>query len=271
MQHATRSDQGTGSAELLFIILAITLAIQGASAASDTIRIQKISPDGTTVMSERTVDFRWMESNLPVYGDGVTHYYHQGPVFVGDVDDRWNPAEDTNVREKDMGAVKGSSLRDLCNLAGGMTPGNTVRVKAQDGFSKTFPYDIVYHPSSRQGEPVITWFRADEGYVPDYATGMRLVFLADNTTNPWAFHIFGNEDWHVSAPEEYWYYYVQEGERYPTTTGLSVQQISEITILDTNPPPGSSPRSSSTSAIPLSIWSVMGAIVTLAYAANRRP
>ena len=36
---------------------------------------------------------------------------------------RLNPAEDTNVKEKDMGAVKGTNLRDLIDLAGGMAPG----------------------------------------------------------------------------------------------------------------------------------------------------
>ncbi len=68
------------------------------------------------------------------------------------------------------------------------------------------------------------------GMSPDYRTGMRLVFFADNSTNPWGIHAFGNYDWHESAAPEYWYYYRQGDEKYPTTTGLSVQYISDILI-----------------------------------------
>ena len=217
--------------DAVFGVLVLLVIIQAVSAVSTQVHVQKYAPDGVTLLAERTVDYRWMEANLPVYGDGTTHYYHQGPVFVDDPEERWNPAEDMNVREKDMGAVKGTDLRDLCELAGGMDPGDRVEIRASDGFVKQFSYENVYDPPLRQGKMVITWYRADEGYVPDYATGMRLVFFADTSTNPWGIHAFGNWDWHESADEEYWYYYIQGGERYPTTTGLSVQTISEIAIL----------------------------------------
>jgi hypothetical protein len=177
-----------------------------------------------------------METNLPVLGDGTTHYYHQGPVFIDDTDPareeqlRWNTAEDTNVKEKDMGAVKGTALKELCDLAGGMTRGDVVKIKADDGFTKTFAYENVYSPTPRQGPMVITWYRADEGYVPQYRQGMRLIFFADNSTNPWGIHAFGNDDLQKSAAPEYWYYYRQGDEKYPTTTGLSVQSVSDILI-----------------------------------------
>jgi hypothetical protein len=77
---------------------------------------------------------------------------------------------------------------------------------------------------------VIAWYREDEGYVPEYSTGMRLVFLADAATNPWGIYAFGNWDWHESADPEYYYYYAQGNERYPTTTGLSVQMVSSLSI-----------------------------------------
>jgi hypothetical protein len=209
-----------------------------ASAATTEVQIVKYGPDKTTVLGEKTVTYQWMEQNLPVYGDGITHYYHQGPVFVDDLDPdreqelRWNTAEDKNVREKDMGAVRGTAIRDLCDLVGGMQPGDTLTLKAEDGFSKTFAYENVYVPSARQGQMVLTWYLADEGYVPAYRQGMRLVFFSDNSTNPWGIHVFGNDDWRNSAPSQYWYYY-QQGqppEKYPTTTGLSVQYVSEIRI-----------------------------------------
>ena len=207
-----------------------------ASAATTEVHIIKYAADNTTMLREKTVTYQWMETNLPVMGDGKTHYYHQGPVFVDNPDEaleqqlRWNPQEDTNVQEKDMGAVKGTTLKDLCDLTGGMNPGDTVNVKASDGFVKTFAYENVYTPSARQGPMVITWYHDAEGYVPLYRTGMRLIFFADNATNPWGIHAFGNNDWHQSAAPGYWYFYQQGDEKYPTTTGLSIQSVSDVLI-----------------------------------------
>jgi hypothetical protein len=207
-----------------------------------------------------------MESNLPVYGDGVTHYYHQGPVFIDNPDQakeeslRWNPAEDTNVQEKDMGAVKGTAVKDLADLVGGMEPGDTVTIRASDGFTKTFAYKNIYQPPDRQGPMVITWYREGEGYVPDYRTGMRLIFFADTSSNPWGIHAFGNWDWHESTDPYYYYYYIQGGERYPTTTGLSVQMVSSLTIHQVNDTtqPETVP---STTSLPLSILIIITGIL----------
>jgi hypothetical protein len=185
-------------------------------------------------------------------GDGVTHYYHQGPVFADDADPareeslRWNAAENTNVQEKDMGAVKGTDLKDLCNLVGGMASKDTVKIKATDGFTRTYAYENVYTPPARQGPMVITWYHNADGYVPDYRTGMRLVFFADNSTNPWGIHAFGNYDWHESAAPEYWYFYQQGDEKYPTTTGLSVQSVSDILIYSGSTAQGEPARTTAT-------------------------
>jgi hypothetical protein len=242
----------------IVLLAGILLFVYPATAATTSLHIEKVVADGKTVLSSMDVNVQWMEANLPVYGDGMTHYYHQGPVFVDDPDPviednlRWNQAEDTNVREKDMGAVKGTALKDLVDLVGGMEPGDTVTVRAADGFTKTFAFRNVYQPSGRQGPIIITWYRDGEGYVPDYATGMRLIFFADTSSNPWGIHAFGNWDWHESADPEYYYYYVQGSERYPTTTGLSVQVVNTLTI---HQGPGSSesgPTPSTTSA-PLSL------------------
>jgi hypothetical protein len=230
----------------------ILFIIQGASATTTNLHLQKIGADGKTIFAEKNLDYLWMEQNLPVQGDGIVHYYHQGPVFVDKADPtveeamRWNPEENKNVKEKDMGAVKGTSIRDLCELVGGMGHGDTLRLKASDGFSRTFAYENVYTPSSRQGPMVLTWYRADEGYVQNYTTGMRLVFFADTSTNPWGLHAFGNQDWHESTTPEYWYYYTQGTEQYPTTTGLSVQSISEITIYQAGQPSQTAPISHGT-------------------------
>ncbi len=229
---------------LLLMVILSTVPLQ-VSAGSTEIRVVKYAVDEFTVLTEKTVGYTWMEQNLRVYGDGVTHYYLQGPVFVDDPDPvreeelRWDPSEDTNVQEKDMGAVKGSSLRDLCNLVGGMVPGDRAVIQAADGFRKEFAYENIYEPSSRQGEMVITWWKGGEGYVPSYRDGMRLVFFADTGTNPWGIHAMGNWDWHESADEDYWYYYYNGNEKYPTTTGLSVRDISDIIIFSKEEPSGS--------------------------------
>jgi hypothetical protein len=241
--------KAASSLRLGAILLAGILFVTPAIAVTTQLHLVRYAKDGTTVLAERTVTPAWMEANLAVYGDEITHYYHQGPVFVDDPDPakeeelRWNPGEDTNVQEKDMGAVKGSALRDLCDLVGGMGPGEMVRVRAEDGFTRDFAFRNVYSPPPNQGPIVLTWWKADEGYVPDYREGMRIVFFADITTNPWRLHAFGNSDWRASADERFWYYYRQGEERYPTTTGLSVKYVSELRIL---PDPGAAPPVSPT-------------------------
>ena len=212
------------------LLFCLALLAGAASAASTDLKVMKLASDGKTVIAERTVDYRWLEANLPVKGDGSTHYYHQGPTF--DDADLWDPTESKNVEDKDMGAVKGTALRDLCGLAGGMSSGDALLVRSGDGFSKRFSYGSVYSPSARQGQMVLTWFRAGEGYVPSYSTGMRVVFFADTSTNPWGKHVFGNADMKASMPSSEWHYF---NGVYPTTTGLSIQSVSELRILSTQP------------------------------------
>jgi len=266
MHFLLTSVSGIGRMKCLTFFLFLCLLVAEAPAATTEIHITRYANDGTTLLNETTVTYQWMMDNLPVMGDGVTHYYHQGPVFLDDPDEateemiRWNAAEDTNVREKDMGAVKGTAVKDLVNLVGGMEPGDTVTIKAVDGFSKTFGYRNVYLSPDRQGPMVITWYREDEGHVPDYSSGMRLIFFADASTNLWGIHAFGNWDWHESADPEYYYYYSQGSERYPTTTGLSVQMVSSIRInegADTTLPV----TTPSTPSIPLSVLTISSGII----------
>ena len=122
-----------------------------------------------------------------------------------------------------------------------MSAGDTLVIKASDGMSKEFAYKNVYGYSSREGPIGITWFMNDKYPDSGYSDGMRLVWFADNGVNPWGIHAFGNFDWHESADEKYWYYYMNGAEKYPTTTGLSVKYVSEIQIYSTIPPGSSSP------------------------------
>jgi PKD repeat protein len=235
----------------IFVALYISITILPVTAATTQLHIVKYASDRTTILNETTKTYQWLEANLPVMGDGVTHYYHQGPVFVDNPDNateqsiRWNPDEDTNVLEKDMGAVKGSNLEDICDLVGGMNAGETMRVRASDGMTKDFAYTNVYTPPARQGPIVVTWYctgstfsSCSGGYTgPGYSDGMRLVWFADTSVNPWGEHVFGNFDWHESAAAEYWYYYLSGSEQYPTTTGLSVKYISDVFIYSDDSPP----------------------------------
>ena len=216
------------------IILAVTaLTTLTASADSTTsVTITKYAADGITVLGQTTVTYQWMEANLPVQGDGVTHYYHQGPTF--DYGNIWDPDETVNIESRDYGAAKGTDVKDLCNLVGGASAGDTITIKAIDGYSKTFDYADVYAPEARQGKLVVAWYSSTfGGYVPAYDSGMRLIFFAQ-TTNASGLHVFGNEDMRVTLAESRWHFF--DG-FWPSSSGLSVQSVSDIQIFTDEAPP----------------------------------
>ncbi len=215
---------------LLALLCASVLVCAASAAPTTELHVAKIADDGVTVIHETTVDYRWMEENLPILGDGVTHYYHQGPVFEGD---KWDPLETTNF--KDRGAVKGTDIRDLVELVGGAEPGDEIMVRAADGYHVEFAYENVYEPDPRQGPMGICWYNGAEagagerqgcGYVPDYYTGMRLVFFADSSTNEEGLHVYGNWDMHETLPDSAQHFY----DLYPSTGGLTVKWIDEIRV-----------------------------------------
>jgi hypothetical protein len=267
-----------------------TVAIPAPALAAGTteVHVVKYASNGTTVLEEITVTLAEMmadSSELPVYGNGTTHYYFQGPIFVnewqaahpgetwndtlicngdtvpgtsvtlGDAPacieyDRWNPGEDTNCGgpegavPKDLGAVKGTAVNDLCELVGGLSSGDTVRILATDGFYKQFPAEIFYDPPASVGTGVLCWYTkecqesfAGTGYVPDFSVGMRLAFLADTSTNPWGRHIFGIKDMVKNFPSEIWhYYYGGPGDFYPSCGGFQVKCVSDIIIYTSDVP-----------------------------------
>ena len=238
---------------LFGFVLIISLPV---TAATTSIHIVRYANDGTTILNETTKTYQWLQANLPILGDGTIHYYAQGPVFLDNPDPlveeqlRWNPGENTNVQEKDQGAVKGTNLKNLCDLAGGMKEGEYLTLRASDGLTKSFTYTNVYQYASRQGPMVITWYRDGQYVDSGYADGMKLVFFADTSVNPWGIHAMGNYDWHESADPQYWYYYFDGNERYPTTTGLSIKYISDVFIYSDDSPP--SPPVAAFSATPRS-------------------
>jgi hypothetical protein len=234
---------------LLFLLLPV-------QAYTTEVHVVKYAPDGVTILNETTVDYTWMRDNLPIMdednlnGTKYTHHYFQGPVFEdewyevhpGEPWDYWNPTEDVNVESRDYGAVAGTNVADLCDLVGGMSPGNKVNIRASDNFNKWFSWDDVYNYTAqpKQGPMVLAWYNGEEsltgehqgeGY-PDtgFSVGMRLHFFADNSTNHWGHHCFGDWDMHEYMEEEYWHYYYDGAKLYPSSSGLSVKWISNISI-----------------------------------------
>ena len=144
----------------VIIVLLSIVCCAGAFAVPTTELHVSVYGADTTLSMNNTVTIPWMEANLPVQGDGTTHYYHQGPVFVESKEGQWDMNETTNF--KDMGAVKGTAVRDLCDLVGGMNPGDDVMVKAVDGYHVEIPYENIYHPDPRQGNITVCWFNGEE-------------------------------------------------------------------------------------------------------------
>ena len=219
---------------LAAFLFCIIFSTPVAGVPTDTLNIVTCDYDGQVILPEHTVTVQWMEQNLPVQGDGVTRYYHQGPVFVGDKESQWDRNETTNFR--DMGAVKGTAVRDLCDLAGGMAPGDEVMVKSGDGYHVEFGYENIYAPLPRQGNITVCWYNAEEsavgerqgtGYPPSYHVGMRLVFFADNSTNTEGKHVFGNEDMRAVMPPGTIHLF---DNLYPSTGGYTVKWVDEVRI-----------------------------------------
>ena len=222
---------------IVLFCIAIILLVSPAMAASTQIHVVKLANDGITILNETTKTYQWLEENLPVLGDETTNWYLQGPVFSGD---RWNPAENSNL--KNWGRNKGTNVKDLCDLVGGMKSGETVKIW-DGGFSKTFPYENVYNPDPRQGPMIVSWW-FNGSYVPAFADGMRLLFLADTSNNPDNLHCYGVWDMNQTLPVKYQYFFYDNSYAdpfFPTTTGLSVKYVNEIIIYSNEAPPVAPP------------------------------
>jgi hypothetical protein len=240
---------------VLLFVMPLMLASPARAAATTSVKITKLANDGTTVLDQATVSVEQMMAGspeLPIYGDGVTHYYFQGPSF--DPNNMWDsgippepsPGETVNVDSRDCGAAKGNDVKDLIEMLSGpgASPGDVIKIKAIDGFSKSFDYEDVYAPEPRQGKLIITWYTKDaadglsgERFVTDgsYNTGMRLLFFAE-TLSPEGKHVFGNWDMHETLAPSRWHYYYDGSTLWPSSSGLSVKWVSDIIIYSTESP-----------------------------------
>jgi PKD repeat protein len=197
------------------------------STTTTSIVVTKYDPYGN-VIATVTKDYQWLETNLPVQGDGVTRYYGEGPYFTTDYDTFWDTSETgLNIDSRDFGQPKGTDTKDLCELVGGMSPGDIVNLNAPDNFNKVLDYENIYNPVPEQGKVVVCWYNAAfGGYVPTYGTGMRLIFFPE-TTNPDGKYVFGDWDMHQTLPASRWYFYSGTN---PSSGGISVQTVYNIDI-----------------------------------------
>jgi hypothetical protein len=183
-------------------------AVANGGAGTTSLTVTKYAADGTTVLAQQTVDYNWMQSNLPVRGDGSTIYRHE---------------RSTPGQWRVKGAVQGTDVKDLCDLVGGASSGDIIQIQASDLFSRSLPYDNIYNPAAGQGKYVICWYTKNYydgtqypsgAYVPTFTDGMISVFLADD-------HDFSNADMNTYIPAPY---------RPSSADGLSVKNVAYVNI-----------------------------------------
>ena len=184
---------------------------------STPLTIVKYADDGVTEIENVTVTWEWMADNLDVYGDGETEYNFEGLCFG---DDPWDEDETYPGGFKITEKMKGTSISDLCDLAGGVTPGTEEKFIATDGWISKLPSSVICEPADCVGEPVLAWYSADwGGAMPAYSDGFRVFFATDD-------HIFGQWDMHEGIPSEYWHY----NSGLPSCAGLSAKIVTRIEL-----------------------------------------
>lgn len=218
-------DDGSLSGTSVGNIAEIELTSFEAALPVSEVRIIKYDEDHTTILKEVTVDYLWMErdSGFDVIGDGETVYKFEG--ITNNPDDVWDADETYPGGFKIQNAVKGTRIRDLCELVGGMGAGTEIELVAKDGYKTILPYSSIYTDPSvqaRQGDAILAWW-SDGEYVPHY-NGMRLFFTPEGD------NVYGQWDMHETLPEKYWHYYYGDGVRYPSCAGLSTKHITEIRV-----------------------------------------
>jgi PKD repeat protein len=179
------------------------------------------------IISTQTLTLAQLEA-MPIVGDGTTHYYCEENISGATTqDEAWDVNETNTAAFTDMGTPQGTDVKDLCNLVGGASTGDTIVITGSDGYSSSFPYENIYYPQPRQGQIIIAWNNPFfGGDVPNFANGMRLEFMAQ-TTNADGLHVYGLWDMHETLPPAFWGY--TDG---PATSHLSVKYVSNIDIYE---------------------------------------
>lgn len=219
------------------LFLFIFFPLISSAALSDTITVKKLANDGVTVLNQTTVTMEYLKDNFIVYGDDSINYYYQTATY--DEYDLWNPNEDVNVESGDMGTRKGTEIKDILGLVGGASSGDTIKIARYSDM--TFNYETIYNYVPRRGRITLTW-RKNGSY--SFSESPQLIFMADDSVNPWGICAFGIWDMHETLPESNWKYFYNGGIYYPRILDPSdpgydfdMRGVRTITINSTLPPP----------------------------------
>ena len=187
--------------------------------------IVKYGADRVTEVAIVSVDYTDLIGQFDVYGDGETLYKFEGLCFPPA--DPWDEAETYPGGFKISEPMKGTSIKDICSLAGGMNEGTEITFIAKDGWTSKLSYDVIYNDPSEVpalGTPVLSWYGytgsgSEKGAMPGYGDGFRIFFANDD-------HIFGQWDMHETIPANYWHY----NSGLPSCAGLSAKYVTRIEI-----------------------------------------
>jgi hypothetical protein len=239
------------SLAIVFAVIMGFLATKPVSAAVATTSIHIVKYNtAMEIIGEATVSIAAMQA-MAVQGDGATHYYTQGPTF--DSADMWDPNETFDLDHggdslKDKGALRGTALKDLCELVGGMAESDQVTVMATDGYNDTFDYANAYNDpsdpedptatlaelSARQGQIVITWEKDGAVSGSGWTDGMMLAFFPEASTarSSDTKIIFGHEDMRLCLPPAAQHFYWDGQIKYPSVHGAYIKWVNQISIFE---------------------------------------
>ena len=194
-----------------------------------------------------------MDSSFPIIGQtGQAEPHQLGQTQREKWDRVWNTTlsqyvqkEECNVLRKNLGKLKGTDIKDLCGLVGGIPSGQKVRITAVDNAYKDLPYSAIYTPNPHLGPYVLSRWSVDagesgetSGYTgPDFTTGMRTTFFADASRNPWGKNMTGLGDMYEGLPSSYYYYFVSGGISYPSLGGYTLKYVRWIDVYSNDPQP----------------------------------
>lgn len=186
-----------------------------------------------------TKTYSELEAQKPVLGDGTTHYYHE---------------KFTTGTWSDQGAVQGTLLKDVCDLAGGACPGDTIELVGIDGFKFVFTYYDIYDQTQNPNNttdkvcPVVLCWEKDGVYSgPLWVDGMKTV-------------VFDLDDQHFSKVDMGLCMDPSNAAQVLAPTGFAVKYVDEINIYHTGDPCPPIPETSTFVLIGAGLLSLVGFI-----------
>jgi hypothetical protein len=152
---------------------------------------------------------------------GGTYQSFQGPTF--DPANLWDPKTTVNV-ENLNNKVIGVPVKELLEKVKSSDKIVNVTFVADDGFKKTLPGENIINPPKEQGVPILAYWYADSGLLPE-ENGYRLYFTTPDG-------LYSNSDMKNTLPEAYLHYFYNSADKilYPSAKGMSIAKVVEIDI-----------------------------------------